>query len=92
MWRHHLSRGGRTRRRDNRKTGSFDHPGAARAWSGTTDLDYDETPDQGGKIGVIEVGRAPGEIFSFQHAVRVQRTARFFIRFRQLEYSGALTC
>lgn len=40
----------------NRKTGSFTTLGAARAWSGTTNLYYDKTPDQGGKIRVIEVG------------------------------------
>ena len=76
----------------NRKTGSFTTLGAARAWSGTTNLYYDKTPDQGGKIRVIEVGGAPGKkYFFFQHTVRVQRTVCFFIRFRQLENS-ALTC
>lgn len=39
----------------NRKTGSFTTLGAARAWGGTINVYYDKTPDQGGKIRVVEV-------------------------------------
>lgn len=39
----------------NRKTGSFTTLGAARAWGGTVNVYYDKTPDQGGKIRVVEV-------------------------------------